>query len=148
MPDFDYDVHKEELKLQKQQWAEELAKEQEQHELKSSLCYSCMLFVGFVLLLFLPVTLKSYYMFSLLCFFYAIIFLVNFIWVSHELTKEKIAVKITIVILSAVILFSQIFGPSYDLLTKVGTGICNVCAGLGIILSLYLMKFFKDSLDG
>ena len=53
MPDFDYDVHKEELKLQKQQWAEELAKEQEQHELKSSLCYSCMLFVGFVLLLFL-----------------------------------------------------------------------------------------------
>ena len=86
MPDFDYDVHKEELKLQKQQWAEELAKEQEQHELKSSLCYSCMLFVGFVLLLFLPVTLKSYYMFSLFCFFYAIIFLVNFIWVSHELT--------------------------------------------------------------
>ena len=140
MPDFDYDVHKEELKLQKQQWAEELAKEQEQHELKSSLCYSW--------LLFLPVTLKSYYMFSLFCFFYAIIFLVNFIWVSHELTKEKIAVKITIVILSAVILFSQIFGPSYDLLTKVGTGICNVCAGLGIILSLYLMKFFKDSLDG
>lgn len=28
MPDFDYDVHKEELKLQKQQWAEELSAEQ------------------------------------------------------------------------------------------------------------------------
>lgn len=28
MPDFDYDAYKEELKLQKQQWAEELSEEQ------------------------------------------------------------------------------------------------------------------------
>ena len=38
MPDFDYDVHKEELKLQKQQWAEELSAEQKKNRIGLNRC--------------------------------------------------------------------------------------------------------------
>ena len=169
MPDFDYDVHKEELKLQKQQWAEELSAEQieeKPHWPKQVLICSRAIFVAFVLLVFLPKDYRLYNEISLMSLICACC-IIGFIWkkksyltlLQASQTKQQhdkilpsalqiqphiYSYSISTAFFSLSILLINNFKPYSALLMRIGSGICDSLAILGIILAIYLYKYFCE----
>ena len=167
MPDFDYDAYKEELKLQKQQWTEELSEEQVEEKPywpKQVLICSRAVFLAFVLLVFLP---KDYHLYNEISFISLICAccITGFIWKQKSFltllqtsqTKEQhdeilpsvlqiqphiYFYSVSIAFFSLSILLINNFKPYSTLLMRTGSGICDSLAILGIILAIYLYKYF------
>ncbi len=168
MPDFDYDAYKEELKLQKQQWTEELSEEQQVEEKpywpKQVLICSRAVFLAFVFLVFLP---KDYHLYNEISFISLICAccITGFIWKQKSFltllqtsqTKEQddkilpsvlqiqphiYFYSVSTAFFSLSILLINNFKPYSALLMRTGSGICDSLAILGIILAIYLYKYF------
>ena len=165
--DFDYGVYKKELNLQKQLQAEELSEEQieeKQHWPKQVLICSRAIFLAFVLLVFLP---KDYHLYNEISFISLICAccITGFIWKQKSFrtllqasqTKEQddkilpsalqiqphiYFYSVSTAFFSLSILLINSFKPYSTLLMRTGSGICDSLAILGIILAIYLYKYF------